>query len=346
MTARPGMAEAAILHIVGSDQPEHVETTGGKLKLKGSTDLHRLLGKGVPHHRLHVTPNFFRQHRRPDLSGYQFLLNLITEPERNSRVLENMRKLLRELPGKVINRPEAVLRSTRDQVARRLAGIPGLVVPKVVRLRTGKPAIAVQTVLRAGLQFPLIVRPAGTHAGRILGRFDDVSDLQAALTGGDDHIATEFIDFRSADGLYRKYRAFFIGRHVVFRHMIVSDDWSVHAKDRRRFMALHQNLIEEEKGLFATPGGAFPPGVAQVLETIRDRMGLDFFGMDFGIAEDGRVVLFEANATMNFFPFLAEPQFAYVQRCIAPAQEAFHELLGLPHAIATGSPSQTDLEHA
>src|SRR5688572_33413244 len=117
MTARPGMADATLLHIVGSDQPEHVTAVPGKIRLRGSTDLHLLLGKSEPFHRLHVTPNFFRQKRRPDLTGYLCLLNLITEAEHNPRVLENMRKLLRDLPGRVVNRPEVVLRSTRDQVA-------------------------------------------------------------------------------------------------------------------------------------------------------------------------------------------------------------------------------------
>jgi hypothetical protein len=330
------MAEATLLQIVGSDQPEHVSTVPGKIRIRGSTDLHLLLGKGEPYHRLHVTPNFFRRQRRPDLTGYLCLLNLITEAEHNPRVLENMRKLLRDLPGKIINRPEAVLRSTRDQVARRLAGIPGLLVPKVVRLRTDKPAIAVQTVKQAGLVFPLILRLAGTHTGKVVGCFDSVDDLQAALAGGDDHIATEFIDFKSADGLYRKHRVFFIGRHIIFRHMIASDHWNVHAKDRRRFMAPRQDLVDEEERLFAAPGGAFPPEVTHVLETVRERMGLDFFGMDFGISADGRVVLFEANATMNFFPFLSDPQFTYLQRCVAPAQRAYREMIGLDPEAAPG----------
>jgi glutathione synthase/RimK-type ligase-like ATP-grasp enzyme len=340
------MAEATLLHVVGSDQAEHVDKSDGKLKLRGSTDIHKLVGKNVPYHRLHVTPNFFRQRRRPDLSNYLCLLNLITEPERNSRVLENMRKVLRDLPGKIVNRPEAVLRSTRDQVARRLAGIAGLWVPRTVRVRASKPAIATQTIARAGLQLPIIVREAGTHTGRIVGLFDNLEAIQAELDWSNDHIATEFVDFRSADGFYRKYRVFFIGRHIIFRHMLVSDEWNVHAKDRRRVMADRPELLEEEERMFAITGGAFPPGVGKVLETVRERMGLDFFGMDFGIANDGRVVLFEANATMNFFPFLAEPQFAYLQRCLAPAQEAFREMIGLAPPSAGAAQSETNLEPA
>ena len=64
------------------------------------------------------------------------------------------------------------------------------------------------------------------------------------------------------------------------------------------------------------------------LQAVRARMPLDYFGMDFGLMPDGRAVLFEANATMNFFPFLPDPQFAYARSCLKPATEAFHAMLG------------------
>jgi glutathione synthase/RimK-type ligase-like ATP-grasp enzyme len=330
------MADATILLIVGGDRPEHISKQKGKFTLTGATDLHLLLGKSEPLHRLHVTSNFFRQKRRPELESYLCLLNMITEPEHNSRVLDSLRKLLRGLPGKVVNRPEAVLKSTRDQVARQLSGITGLRAPRTLRLRTIKPAIALQTIDKAGLQFPVILRQAGTHTGRIVGLFGGLEEMEPALAGSDDHIATEFVDFKSPDGLYRKYRVFFIGRRMIFRHMLVSDGWNVHAKDRKRFMAERQQLVDEEERMFATPDGAFAPEVRDVLKAVRERIALDYFGMDFGIAADGRVVLFEANAAMNFFPFLADPQFAYVQRCIEPARHAFRELLGLEPAALDG----------
>lgn len=92
--------------------------------------------------------------------------------------------------------------------------------------------------------------------------------------------------------------------------------------------------------MHAKPEGAFPAEVNKTLEAVSERMPLDYFGMDFGIASDGRVVLFEANATMNFFPFLQDPRFAYVRSCIAPAQMAFLQLLGVQRAL----PSRPEFE--
>ena len=86
--------------------------------------------------------------------------------------------------------------------------------------------------------------------------------------------------------------------------------------------------------MFESAGGALPAAVIDTLNAVRDRMPLDYFGMDFGVLPDGQVVLFEANATMNFFPFLPDPRFAYVRACQKPAAQAFHEMLARASSIA------------
>jgi hypothetical protein len=318
--------QASLLFVIGSDEPGM--KADGRPEYHGCTDLHRMFDKREPVHVLRLDRHALRQRKRPVLEPYRCILNLITDADQNPRTLENLKKLLREYDGRVLNRPEAVLRSTRDHVAKILAGTPGLIAPKVIRLKNAKPDLAIQAVERAGMSFPVIVRLAGTHTGHILGLFEKAEELRAALSGTGDLIITEFADFRSGDGLYRKYRAFFFAQQVIFRHMLVSDEWSVHARDRMRFMAERPELLAEEAALFARPEGALPAPVVKALESVRDRMPLDYFGMDFGIARDGRVVLFEANATMNFFPFLRDPRFDYVKACLEPAREAFHRMLG------------------
>lgn len=340
-TAHP---DAALLLFIGSDQENRVVRDGRKVHVSGTSDIYRLLDghePDVPFHRFHVTPNVFRQNRVPELGQYRCLLNLITEPEGNQRVLDILRRLLRGAAGRVVNRPEAVLLSGRDQVARRLEGISGLRVPRVVRIRSGKAANPRSTIQKAKLDGPLIIRAAGTHTGIIVGLFDGPDQLPAELGPGSDYLATEFVDARSADGLYRKYRVFFIGRHIILRHLIASDYWNIHAKDRTRFMIHRPDLMAEEKPLFERPEGAFAEPVIKTLRAVRDRMKLDMFGMDFAILPDQRVLLFEANASMNFFPFRPEPEFAHVTRCLKPAQLAFREMLGLPVSDAAATSLQS-----
>lgn len=327
-----GASAARLLLVVGSDG-QGVERAAGKVRISGNSDLFKLLPDALAFEQLNLgmqrsaSRQFLKQHGAPDLSRFKCVLNLVTDADLNPKTLETLRKLLRGYRGRIVNRPDAVVRSTRNQVAKRLSGIDGLRVPATLRLRGQKLAAAVQSIERAGLSFPAILRRAGTHGGSIVGRIESQAELADALQETGDYILTEFADFQSADGLYRKYRAFFFGNRWVFRHMLAADQWNIHARQRADFMAHRQHLLDEEAVMFRD--GAFGPAVRQVLDAVAGRMELDYFGMDFGIDRDGQVVLFEANATMNFFPFMTDPKFDYVRACLEPSSRAFGQLLGL-----------------
>lgn len=318
-------AGASLLVVAGSDRGI-VAGKEGRRGHAGNTDLFRLLGENARFDEFHLGKSLRQLPWIPDLAPYSGILNLVTDPDQNPRTLDNLRKLLRAYRGRVINRPEAVLRSGRDQVARLLAGIPGLRVPRAIRLRAGKPGIAARAIERAGMRYPIILRRAGTHTGKIVGLFDSADELAAGLTEAGDHIATEFVDFKCPDGLYRKYRVYFFGKRVIFRHMLISDEWNVHVSVRSRFMGSRPSLLEEEAKIMARPEGAFPPAVREAFAGVRERMDLDYFGMDFGIDPEGHAVLFEANATMSFFP-VDYPIYPYLKRCIEPAEQAFRAMV-------------------
>ena len=323
MSAVPRTTRSPLLLVGGADRETF--TASGRPRRGGTTDLWQLLGERARFDELHLDPRFLKQPGRPDFRPYRCVLNIITDPDQNKEVLIILRKLLREFPGRVLNHPDDVLKSTRDQVAARLAGIPGLRVPRTIRLRGNRPKTIASAVEQAGLRFPIIVRLAGTHMGHIVGVVGGMDELQAALIPDAQHILTEFVDFRSDDGLYRKYRVYFFGRRQVFRHMILFDRWNIHVKDRYDFMCLKPPLMREEIDMLERPEGAFAPAVHEVLQAVRARMTLDFFGMDFGIMPDGEVVLFEANATMNYFPL--DERVAYIKRCLPPGQQAFRNMV-------------------
>jgi hypothetical protein len=331
---------AKLLTVVGSDQPPAV-SAGGRARHRGNSDVSQLIEPGIASEQLNLSTQLSASRRMlkthaPDLSRYDCVLNLVTDPDQNPRTLEILGKLLRGYRGRVINRPEPVLRSTRDQVAKRLAGIDGLRVPGILRLRNPKPSAAPAAVARGGLEYPLIVRHAGTHTGKIVGVVGDAAQLDTACAAPGTYILIEYVDFRDDDGLYRKHRLWSFGGTSIFRHLIISDDWNVHVSERTRFMLAREDLIAEEARLLARPDGAFPPLVHAVFDTVKARLGLDFFGMDFAIGGDGRVILFEANATMNFFPLEPHLKFSYLGQIQGPAQQAFTAMLG----FAATSPAE------
>lgn len=331
-------ATPELLIVVGND--EGIAETETGFRVNGSTNLYRLLGDDVPYHRLQLTPHSLATQGNWDVSRYRTIMNLITEPEGNATVLAAFDRLVTGFRGKVINRPAGIRQTTRDGVARLLQGIDGLVVPPVIRIDATDPAAVPAAVTRAGLEFPALLREAGKHTGEFVGRFDTVKQVIVALPSDGELLLTQFVDFCSADGLYRKYRVFFIGNTVVARHMLVSDDWNVHAADRTRFVAARSDLIAEEEAFLTSPDDMLGGPVRIILSEIRRRIPLDFFGMDFSILPDGRLLLFEANATMNFFPFSNAPEFAYVLRGIPPARAALKRLLGITASELAPAPAR------
>lgn len=311
----------------GSDLTRQIAFGENSLNLNGVNDCRRLLVEaGIGHGLFFITPNYFRQSVRMPPPAGKLLLNLISDADQNRQVLGVLERVLRDPSITALNHPARVKATTREQVARRLEGIPGLAVPKTWRiaLRDGKPHW--EALRHAAFRFPAILRPIGTHGGegvRLVAGPDDLPSPGALREA----YLTEFVDTRSDDGYYRKYRCFFIGRAIVFRHLIVSDHWSVHAGDRKRLMLRTEWMMREEEAIHAAGAAHFGAERMTTLERIRSAMGLDYFGLDFAVLASGELLLFEANATMNFFPFSTPDRGHYSWRCLPVAVEAIRALV-------------------
>ncbi|MDB5448630.1 MAG: glutathione synthase, partial [Phenylobacterium sp.] len=156
---------------------------------------------------------------------------------------EEAAPLLGELQGALAGWPRPVLNSradliaglTRDGVADRFANHPKVLCPVVRRV----PRAALVEVagggrtlfdLAEGLQYPVIVRPVGTHAGLGMERLADGGELHAYLAARAEaeFYVTAFFDYSGADGLYRKLRVVFIQGRPFLSHMAVSTRWMIH----------------------------------------------------------------------------------------------------------------------
>jgi hypothetical protein len=329
-----GAKPANVLIISGGDRL-YKASKPGHFRIVGQQDVDGLLPKGLPTKRLDLSLDLElilvtlkQQDGGWNLAAFDCVLNLVSEPEYSPKTLEALRLLLRGYAGRVINRPEAVMRTSRDQVANVLRGIPGLIVPRILRFRGGDPDAALVALTSAGLIFPLIVRHTTSHRGETMVLVEDEVQFRSAVADDREYFAIEFVDYRLADGLFHKYRTWSFGGRQVFRHLAVTTHWNVHIADGMAFMADRPDLIEEEMRLMERREGDFPDRVHAIVAEIGERLGLDCFGVDFGFHPDGRMVLFEANAAMTFFPLVPHPRFEYRAKLLAPAQDAFMAMLG------------------
>jgi tetratricopeptide (TPR) repeat protein len=226
------------------------------------------------------------------------VINLVSDADQTGDLLPLAADLVDRLGLPILNHPRKVAQTTRDDVARLLKGVPHCRVPQALRLKSGHDHS--EMALRAMLPFTssCLARPVGTHGGDDFEKIEDLPSLSAFLSQrkDHDHYLIEYIDYRSVDGHFRKYRFIFVGDQVLPYHLCIGRDWKLHHINTD--MAHHAWMQQEEAAFLGDSGAVFGPAQMQALHDIRDRMGLDYCGIDCGLDRDGNVVVFEVNASM------------------------------------------------
>lgn len=235
-------------------------------------------------HRLYLTSD-----RIPRLPEYHVVFNAIGEAERAHPALERARSFIASQSRPVINAPENVWKTSRARVADTLNGISNCVTVATRRVAREEA--------RESAQFPLLIRPIDTHAGRGLARIDGVQHLDAYLgEHADDRFdLTPFVDYRSADGYYRKYRVVLVGGTPYPYHLAISPEWMVHYISSP---TAHVDWMRaEEERFLREPESVFPHWEA-TLGAIARAFALDYVGIDCSLLPTGEILVFEADSAL------------------------------------------------
>ncbi len=253
---------------------------------------------------------------RSQLPPHALIVNAIGDADCCELALERARDLAAASDVPVINPPARVLLTRRAENARRLGSIDGVIAP-AVRIMTP------QAVLAAGdLRFPLLLRRPGFHNGEHFACVEQREGLAAAVAslGGDELLAIDYLDARGADGMARKYRVMFIDGVPYPLHLAISADWKVHyvtsgMRDSAAFR-------DEERRFLENMPAVLGPRAMAALTRICATMALDYAGIDFALAPDGSLMLFEANATMIVFSPDPDPIWDYRRAAIETVMAA------------------------
>jgi glutathione synthase/RimK-type ligase-like ATP-grasp enzyme len=233
-----------------------------------------------------------------DLPGHDLVFNAIGDADRCGEALAAAARIVAATSAKVLNPPERVQLTTRAATLRRLSALPGVVAPHSAMLSRATLAGGVP----AGFALPVLLRSPGYHTGQHFCRIDSVDELPAQLAAlpGDPLLAIEYFAATEADGWFRKYRVMLIGGQLLPLHLAISADWKVHYYTAG-MEARPQHRAEEARFL-ADMAGVLGPVAIAALAAIGATLGLDYAGVDFALAPDGRLLLFEANAAMTIVP--------------------------------------------
>src|SRR6185437_6326197 len=145
--------------------------------------------------------------------------------------------------------------------------------------------------------FPIIVRPRGSHAGSGLAKLDDAAALTGYLEGRTEEMffVSRFVDYSSADQLFRKCRIVFVDGRPYACHMAIADRWDIWYLNAG--MSQSAAKRREEESFMRTFDAGFAHRHAAALAAIVARIGLDYFIVDCAETRDGRLLVFEADNT-------------------------------------------------
>ncbi len=267
-----------------------------EVSISGTTSINEIIDKNMVPFRTVALGGSKRTDN--DLGQPSLVLNTICEADANQKALMQATQLIEKLDVPVLNHPDNILKTTRDSVYELLKEIEGIRVPKTIRVTPRYLSDVEKLVQNGTVAAPFIFRQAGLHNGLktfLLENLEQLHELEQFAFDGRDYYITEFADFQSSDGLYRKSRLFIIDGAVYPRHRIVSTCWNIHSKSRKELMEDNSDYQIEEKEFLRNPG-------TQTLQRCRgiyEILKLDFFGIDCHVSDENELLIFEINACMR-----------------------------------------------
>jgi hypothetical protein len=268
-----------------------------------------------------------------DLPEHDVAFIAVGESEANGPVLANLERLLGGWRRPIMNgAPQRIAALTRDRVAAIFADEASIVAPATVRadrdslhqLAHGGIGLG---VLLPNENFPIIVRPYGSHAGEGLEKIDSPAEVRAYLEKQSEQklYLAPFVDYASPDGFFRKQRIAVIDGRPFPGHWAVSNHWMVHYLNSG--MQENEAWRAEEASWMQDFDSDFAIRHAAAFNALYRKFGLDYFVIDCAEMPDGRLLLFEAQVAMIVHAMDATGIFSYKLPAMQNLFSAFQSAL-------------------
>lgn len=255
----------------------------------------------------------------------------ISASDDSREALVSLEQALADWPKPIINAPQHVATTERNAASALLQNAPGLVIPSTWRAsRAALQDLAMGNArlpaLFDGCDFPIILRPVGSHAGRDLERIESGDEILPYLSRaqGSEFFLSRFFDYRGRDGLFRKFRVALIDGRPYACHMAVSSNWMVHYVNADMYEDAQKR---SEEAAFMEHFGDFAQRHRQALDAVFQRTQLDYVCIDCAETADGRLLVFEIEHAMVVHAMDPEDLFPYKQPHMRKVKNAFRDLL-------------------
>ena len=236
----------------------------------------------------------------------------------NKPLLESLDRVFEQWPRPIINRPEYILKCARDSSVQILKNIRGLVLAQ--NIRTERADLY-------KLNYPFTLRPIDSHAGENFCLISSKDELQNYLSDNEDShfFAGQYIDYKSHDGLFRKFRVALIKGVPYVCHLAIAQDWVVHYL--KAGMDLSQIKRQEEEAFMDDFQSKFALQYAPIFKSIYERIPLEYVVLDCAIDKHNDLVIFELDNSGWVHDTDPRDIFPYKKRIMQKVFEAFEDLL-------------------
>ena len=262
---------------------------------------------------------------------HDVLIVALGESDENRDILASLEKMLAHWPKPVINAPQNIPATNRNTASVLLQNAPGLLIP--LTLQASRPMLLDIATGNARLHelfedcdFPVILRPVDSQAGRDLGKIEGPEEMAAYLSRveGAEFFLSRFIDYSGKDGLFRKFRIAMIDGVPFASHMAVSSNWMIHYVNAGMYEDAQKRA---EEACFMEQFDDFAQRHRLALNAIYRRMKLDYLCIDCAETRDGQFLVFEADHIMVVHAMDPEHLFPYKQRHMQKLKNAFRDFL-------------------
>jgi hypothetical protein len=266
------------------------------------------------------------------LPPHDLVFVAISEADAHRATLVRLAGYLEGWPRPVLNPPQNIPHLSRAEAFEVLRGVPGLCMAPTQRVdRAILHQLAVGAVslrqLWSDIRFPILLRAQGSHGGISLCRIETEEDIATYLRQVDagQFFVANFIDYASADGLFRKFRVVLIDGRPFLAHMGISEHWMVHYPYQE--MKPNPSRRAEEASGMARFDDDFAVRHARALSEIHGRFGLDYVGFDCAETRDGDLLIFELSNALVIHAVDDAVLFPYKIEQMQKIFDAFREML-------------------
>jgi hypothetical protein len=233
------------------------------------------------------------------LPDHDVAIVIASDSDQCREALRKIDHLAPRWPRPLLNPPRLVGNLDRDKLHHLLSGIEGLDIPVTASATRSQLSELAQPDARpaTGVEFPIIVRPLGSHAGAGLARIGDRAALDRYLAERPEpeFFVSRFVDYAGDDGLFRKCRIVFIDGLPYACHMAIADRWDIWFLNAG--MSASAAKRREEEAFMRNFDVGFTRRHQAALAGLAKRIGLDYFTVDCAETKSGSLLIFEADNT-------------------------------------------------